>query len=130
MRHFEKIRISLPKWSLASASFAFQMRRRIATALAVVFAALLGYHVVFGQNGLTAYQQKRQDDRALRQQILDLQKENERLSAHVDHLKTDPGAIERIAKENLHYTRPNEVIVTLNDTPADGSNRAPSHPAN
>ena len=34
-------------------------RRRIATCFAVVLAATIGYHVVFGQNGLIAYQAKR-----------------------------------------------------------------------
>ena len=113
--------MTLPKWLLLAASFAYKMRRRIATSLAILFAVFLGYHVIFGQNGVTAYQQKRIDDRALRQQILVLQQENDRMKQHVDHLKNDPDAIEREARERLHYTRSNEVIYTLNDKPATDS---------
>jgi cell division protein FtsB len=36
----------------------------------------------------------------------------------VERLQNDPGAIEHQAREELHYTRPGEVIVTLPDQPA------------
>jgi cell division protein FtsB len=75
----------------------------------------VGYHVVFGANGLTVYEQKRQETRLLNQQMLDLQHENDLLSAHVNRLQNDPNAIEHQAREELHYTRPGEVIYTLSD---------------
>lgn len=90
--------------------------RKIATIAAAVFTLALGYHVVFGQNGLTAYEQKRQDTRTLQVQLLDLQRENDQLKGHVDRLETDPSAIEHQAREELHYTRPGEVIYTLPDS--------------
>jgi cell division protein FtsB len=96
-------------------ALAFSSRPRIATALAVVLAGLLAYHVVFGSNGLTIYQQKRHEDRVLRQQILDLQQENSRLKEHVENLKTDPDTIEHEARMILHYARPGEVIYKLNE---------------
>jgi len=95
------------------------MRRRIATAAAVLLAVFLGYHVIFGQNGVTAYQQKRLEDKDLQKQIQQLQEENARMKDHVDHLQNDPDAIEHEARARLHYTRPGEVIYTLNDKPAD-----------
>ena len=104
-----------------AASFAYRMRRRLATAAAVVLAVFLGYHVIFGQNGVTAYQQKRVEDKDLQKQIQQLQDENARMKDHVDHLQNDPDAIEHEARERLHYTRPGEVIYTLNDKPADKS---------
>lgn len=73
----------------------------------------LAYHVVFGQNGLTAYERKNREARALDQQLKSLQHENESLKGHVDRLKDDPNAIEHQAREELHYTRPGEVIYTL-----------------
>ena len=97
---------------------AFRSRRRIATALAVVLAVVLGYHVVFGQNGLTIYQQKKLEDRTLSLKIHDLQEQNSQLKAHVERLKNSPDAIEHEAREKLHYTRPGEVIYTLNEKPA------------
>jgi cell division protein FtsB len=82
--------------------------------LAVVLALIFGYHVMVGHNGLNAYEQKRAEDRELHQQIDSLQQENDRLEEHVEHLKSDPDAIEREARERLHYARPGEVIYSLN----------------
>lgn len=43
--------------------------RKVATVAAAVLAVGLGYHVMFGQNGLTAYEQKRVEARTLEQQL-------------------------------------------------------------
>jgi len=93
--------------------------RRVATVAAAALAIGMGYHVVFGQNGLTAYQQKNHDAKALDRQLKSLAHENELLKGHVDRLKSDPNAIEHQAREELHYARPGEVIYTL---PAPTSN--------
>ena len=106
--------------------FAYRMRRRIATVAAVALAIFLGYHVMVGQNGVTAYEQKRLEDKELQKQIQQLQDENARMKEHVEHLQSDPDAIEHEARARLHYTRPGEVIYTLNDKPAD---KTPSSPA-
>jgi cell division protein FtsB len=87
--------------------------RKVATGAAALLALAMGYHVIFGQNGLTAYQQKRQDAQNLDRQLHSLQKENDQLKGHVERLKSDPNAIEHQAREELHYTRPGEVIYTL-----------------
>ncbi|MEO6806506.1 MAG: septum formation initiator family protein [Edaphobacter sp.] len=87
--------------------------RKVATGAAALLALGLGYHVVFGQNGLTVYQQKRQDKQSLDRQLHNLQRENEALKGHVERLQHDPSAIEHQAREELHYTRPGEVIYTL-----------------
>ena len=88
-------------------------RRKVATAAAAALALAVAYHVVFGANGLTVYQQKRHETQLLDRQMLELQRENELLTAHVDRLQNDPGAIEQQAREQLHYTRPGEVIYAL-----------------
>ena len=99
------------------AEYLYSVRRRIATGLAVVLTVLLGYHVMFGRNGISIYEQKRVEDRDLHQRIDSLQQENDRLKSHVDRLQSDPDAIEHEARERLHYARPGEVIYTLNDKP-------------
>lgn len=91
--------------------------RKVATGAAGVLALAMGYHVIFGQNGLTVYQQKRQDSQTLDKQLHSLQRENDLLKGHVDRLQNDPNAIEHQAREELHYTRPGEVIYTLPTTP-------------
>lgn len=87
--------------------------RKVVTGAAAVLALALGYHVIFGQNGLTAYQQKRQEAQSLEVQMHSLQQENGKLKGHVEHLQSDPNAIEHQAREELHYTRPGEVIYTM-----------------
>ncbi len=95
-------------------------RRRVATVAAAALTVAVAYHVVFGANGLTMYEQKRAENHALTQQLDALSRENEALHGHVDRLQSDPGAIEHEAREELHYTRPGEVIITL---PVDGKKR-------
>lgn len=91
----------------------YGQRRRFATLAVAALALGLGYHVVFGQNGLTAYQGKLNETRTLERQLGTLTEENDELKGHVERLQTDPGAIEHQAREELHYTRPGEVIITL-----------------
>ncbi len=81
-------------------------------------ALTMAYGVVFGHNGLTAFAHKRQETRALQDQMLQLQTENDRLQGHVERLQSDPGAIEHEARAELHYTRAGEVIYTLPAAPA------------
>jgi cell division protein FtsB len=88
----------------------------------------MGYHVVFGQNGLTAYEQKRQDAQTLEKQLHSLQRENDLLKGHVDRLQSDPNAIEHQAREELHYTRPGEVIYTLPVPPPAQSSPSQASP--
>jgi cell division protein FtsB len=91
----------------------YSIRRRIATAVAAMLVVGFGFHVVFGQNGLIAYEQKRADTKTLDEELKNLQRENEALQEHVVRLQNDPSAIEHQAREELHYTRPGEVIYTL-----------------
>ncbi len=95
----------------------YNQRRRVATIAAGVLAVGVGYHVVFGHNGLTAYRKKMQDSHQLSEQLRQLTQENEDLKGHVERLQNDPGAIEHQAREELHYTRPGEVIITLPPEP-------------
>lgn len=96
----------------------FGWRRKVATGAAGALAVAMAYGVVFGHNGLTVFAHKRSETADLQRQMQLLQKENERLRGRVDHLQNDPGAIEHEAREDLHYTRAGEVIVTMRPKPA------------
>jgi cell division protein FtsB len=100
--------------------------RKVATGAAALLALAMGYHVICGQNGLTVYQQKRQDAQTLERQFHSLQRENDLLKGHVDRLQNDPNAIEHQARQELHYTRSGEVIYTLPSS--SGSSGGPSEP--
>ena len=77
----------------------------------------LGLYAIFGHDGIVAYQQKQHQAQELHQQILSLQKENERLALHDQRLQSDRDTIEYEAREQMHYTRPGEVIYTLPEAP-------------
>ncbi|MDE3149242.1 MAG: septum formation initiator family protein [Acidobacteriota bacterium] len=91
--------------------------RPVGTVVAVGLALLLTWHVINGQHGLSVWQQKRAEDRELRKQIQDLEQDNARLRDRIDHLKSDPDAIEHEARQKLHYAKPGEVIYTLPEQP-------------
>jgi cell division protein FtsB len=115
----------LPAIAGAARTRMFPWRRRAATMAVAVLALMMGYGVMFGHNGLTAFAHKREETRSLQQQMQQLQHENERLHGHVDRLQNDPGAIEHEAREELHYTRAGEVIYTLPNSKPD-TNPAPA----
>ena len=92
---------------------AFAGRRKAATLAAAALALAVGYHVVFGANGLTVYMKKRAETRMLKQQTAELQRENSTMQEHVERLRNDPDAIEHQAREELHYAKPGEVIYTM-----------------
>ncbi len=81
--------------------------------MAVGLALLLTWHVINGKHGLSVWQQKRAEDRQLQMEINDLELENAQIRNHIERLKSDPEAIEREAREKLHYAKPGEVIYAL-----------------
>jgi cell division protein FtsB len=85
-------------------------RRRLATLAVGVVTVWLFLHVMFGANGMVVYRQKRAEYQNLSREIDQLQKENDRYTAQIKALQTDPQTIEKEAREQLHYARPGEVI--------------------
>jgi len=85
-------------------------RRRLATAAVGILTVWLFLHVTFGANGMVVYRAKRAEYKRLQKEIDSLQNENNRYTGQIKDLKTDPRAIEKEAREQLHYTRPGEVI--------------------
>lgn len=88
----------------------FQWRRKLATGAVIFIAAYLSLHVVLGSNGWIAYQKKRAEYRQLQTEIENLQKQNQALEQHVKALRSDPEAIKREAREQLHLAKPGEMI--------------------
>lgn len=96
-------------------------RRRLATVAVGLLACVLGYHVIFGANGVMVYRQKQKEYRQLQDQNRTLQQQNETLEQQIKSLKSDPQAIEKEAREQLHYARPGEVVYTVPAKPATTS---------
>jgi cell division protein FtsB len=96
---------SRPIWSVLHAE-----RRRLATAGVALLAAWLFLHVMFGANGMVVYRSKRAERQKLQADIDKLQKENDLYMQQIHSLQNDPKAIEKEAREQLHYARPGEVV--------------------
>lgn len=96
----------------------YTLRRRIATGAIVFFSAWFFVHVMFGANGMVVYRQKKNEYQSLQREIDGLQKENDRYTHEIQSLETDPKAIEKVAREQLHYARPGEVIYVSPPPPA------------
>lgn len=92
---------------------AIAARHKLATAVVAVLLAIMGYHVLFGVNGVIAYQQKRRESQELQLQIEQLKRQNEQVEQQIKALKYDPQAIEKEARERLRYARPGEVVYTI-----------------
>jgi len=121
-----KLIVKLPELAGAAKDRIYLWRRRAATFATAILALVMAYGVIFGHNGLTAFAHKREEAKVLQEQMQQLQKENDRLHEHINHLQSDPDAIEHEAREELHYTRSGEVIYTLPNASADPSKSSPS----
>lgn len=108
-----------PAWAVV-----YALRRRIATGGILALTAWLFLHIMFGANGMVVYKQKRAEIDDLQKQVNSLQQENQRYNQQIKSLKTDPQAIEKEAREALHYTRPGEVIYVA-PPPATSAKPAP-----
>jgi len=97
--------------------------RPAASVLAITLALLLVWHGFRGKNGILSWRQKQVEDQQLRKEIDDLNQENARLRDRIEQLKSNPDAVGQVAREKLHYAKPNEVIVTL---PPEQKTPAPS----
>jgi len=86
--------------------------------LVLVLASIaLIVHNIFGQNGYLTLRRQQKQLRTLQQQILQLKRENEELDKENRSLRSDPAAVERMAREQMHLAKPGEKIYTLPDKP-------------
>lgn len=103
-------------------------RRKLATAGVGVLVLWLGFHVIFGANGMVVYQGKRAEYKRLQTDLQQVEEENQRLTKQVDELRNDPKAIEREAREQLHYTKKGEMVYLL-PAPKKAATQAPDEAA-
>jgi cell division protein FtsB len=85
---------------------------------------------VFGTHGVLAM--RRAQNEAVREQVeLDrINQQNVELQSHVNSLKSDPEAIERIAREQMGLARPGEYIFKISPKPQGNKAPKPSSPSN
>jgi cell division protein FtsB len=80
-------------------------------------------HDIFGAHGFIAMRKTQREIEQIREQIGKLNNENQSLSGQVNSLKTDPKAIERIAREEMGLARPGEIIYKLPDSAKPGDSQ-------
>jgi len=108
--------------------FADQMReflRRNLTWFLAIGLSLLLLQDVFGTHGLVAMRHSQQQATAAQREIDQLNKENLEMQNRVKSLKSDPAAIERIAREEMSLARPGEFIFKIPSKSDDTSNSTP-----
>jgi cell division protein FtsB len=111
-----------PMWSWLAVEW-----RRLGTAAAILLIVGVVLHAMFGANGMVVYRQKRAELQSLQSEVDRLQRENNLYVDQIKSLKSDPAAIEKEAREQLHYTRPGEfVYVAPVPTPKPPTGRAKS----
>jgi cell division protein FtsB len=90
-----------------------------------VIAASLLFNLVFGDMGVLEGLRQRRAAARLRSDVAALQEENNRLSADIRALNSDPFRIESIAREDLGLARPGEIIFVFPPSARPADDPAP-----
>jgi cell division protein FtsB len=96
---------------LAARRRAWLFRGAAAALLALTF-GYLPYHI-YARSNFGGYLKLCADLRAIRAHNARLRAENERLARQAEALRSDPRALERVARAELGWVRPGEVIFDL-----------------
>ena len=84
--------------------------RPVVGAAVLLFVALLGIAAWKGSRDLAS---ARERERLLETRIEDTQGRIDGLRGRIDRLRSDPGTLERLAREDLGMVRPGDVIIEL-----------------
>jgi cell division protein FtsB len=99
-------------------AWAYLRRNARQTLVLALFALLV--HDIFGPHGFIAMRRTQKEIEQVRDDIGRINDENKSLAGQVNSLKTDPQAIERIAREEMGLARPGELIYKLPDSAKPG----------
>ena len=91
------------------------LRRKAATLASIIALVALIVGALFGDRGLLHLIDQRQRAEALAREVEELQAENAQLVTEIAALRTDPRAIERLAREELGFARPGETVFLVRD---------------
>ncbi len=111
-------------WHFSPEKAAAYVRQNARQILILSFFALL-VHDIFGAHGFIAMRRTQKEIQQIRQQIGKLNDENKSLNEQVTSLKTDPKAIERIAREEMGLARPGEMIYKIPESAKPGDPQTP-----
>src|SRR5688572_12728368 len=91
------------------------LRRKAATLASVILVAALVVGSLFGDRGFLQLVRQQQRAEELAREIEALRQENRRLAVEITALRSDPRAIERLAREELGLARAGETVFLIRD---------------
>lgn len=103
-------------------------RRNTRYFFALIFCLLL-LQDVFGAHGIMAMHRSKVQMQVIQAKIDKLDQENRDLQQRIENLKTDPSAIEKIARDRMGLARPGELIFRLPDTKSSQTSASPASPS-
>src|SRR5262249_36611286 len=94
---------------------AFRLRIALAVCICLTVAVIL--LAIFKDKGWLDVRERARHLATVESQIRDIEAENQRLIEDIQALRTDPAAIEKIAREQLKLVKPGEVVLILPEEP-------------
>ena len=89
--------------------------QRLVTIVLFIATAALVVNVLVGARGLPAVMKARSDHRSVSAELQRMREENHRLRQEVLRLRSDPGAIEELARQELGFISPGEKVFIVRD---------------
>ena len=87
--------------------------------LSLIFLAAIILDAFFSDSGILQMWQLERDYNTLQQEIRQLETQNQRLQDRIDFFKTDPRAVEKMAREELNLVKPGEDVYIFPEEPGD-----------
>jgi cell division protein FtsB len=75
-----------------------------------VLSVLLGLAVFAGHRGASDLLELEEEQQALAQKMVRLQRGNDELRRHLERMQTDPQYLERVVRQRLGWGRPGEIV--------------------
>jgi cell division protein FtsB len=91
------------------------LRRKAATLASIIALVALIVGALFGDRGLLHLIDQRHRAEALAREVEALEAENAHLATEIRALRSDPRAIERLAREELGFVRAGETMFLVRD---------------
>jgi cell division protein FtsB len=91
------------------------LRKKAATLFCIIVVLALAVGSLFGDRGILQLVDQKERTAHLARELDELRAENLRLAGEIRSLRSDPRAIERIAREELGLARPGETVFLIRD---------------
>ncbi|HKT10944.1 MAG TPA: septum formation initiator family protein [Terriglobia bacterium] len=89
--------------------------RRNAIFVMALLSLVMLMHEIFGRNGYMTLRSEKKQFTGLQKQIQTTSEENKKIEQKIQALKSNPEAVEKQARDQLHLARPGEIIYMLPD---------------